>query len=101
VNQIRKQREDSADAIVAEVNERFDLDLTRFALDTGAIFARDERGFAYVIVVSLGNHVRGVIRQTRRGARYSYLHNGQVGNLGKQWLGPWKEGSFVVEGARV
>lgn len=90
------EREAHENRMLAAINERFNMDLERRCSSVGAIFARDGRGFLYVVVHS-GNNVRGVIRQWRRGAGYSYFHNGQVGTKGMQVLGPWNEGSFVVK----
>ena len=91
------EREAHENRMLDAINERFNLSLARTCSGSmGAVFARDERGFWYV-VVHTDNNVRGVIRQRRRGAGYTYLHNGQVGSKGMQVLGPWNEGSFVVE----
>ncbi len=64
------------------------------------LICRDLKGFFYAII---GNWwrpgefvVRGVVRQTRRYVRWTWLCNGQAGNCGKQ-VGLWAEGDFVVQ----
>lgn len=94
---LTQQRKQRSGAIVEAVNNKLGLDLSYIKNDNMAIFAKDDKGFRYVIAVTLENHVRGVIRQRWKHRTFSYLPNGQTSKGGFQVGGPWNEGDFVVE----
>jgi len=92
--------------IVRKVSHRIGIPLTFERDQDGNLICRDTRGFRYTVVGYLwpqGFVVRGVIRQTRRFVRWSWLCNGQAGNRGRQ-VGWWQESgehSFVIPRAEL
>lgn len=91
----------TARAIVAKVSERIGVTLTFRRDQDGDLTCTDPRGIHHTIIGyrwPKGFVVRGVVRQVRRGARWSWLCNGQVSNHGRQvaWWQESGEDSFVI-----
>ena len=95
-------REKMRTVVVREVSAKIGVLLTFFADDDDDIICTDSKRLSYAIVgyhwPNKGFLVRGVVRNHRRGGRYSWLPNGQVGNHGKQiaWWEESGENSFII-----
>jgi hypothetical protein len=84
------------EAIVAEAAKRTGIALTLSARRDGVVYAGDERGLLYAIVLTnppKGYYIVGIVRQLR--GRYSFTPNGQKGRYGKQ-VALYTEGEVFV-----
>ena len=87
--------------VLKAVSEKIGIELSYAGRVNGDLCCRDAKGFSYGVVGyrwPQGFIVRGVVRNHRRGGRYSWLCNGQVSNHGKQvaWWQESGEDSFVI-----
>ncbi len=92
---LRIDRDKQKEVIVREAAKRIGIPLTYHSSHTAlSLYAKDEKGFFYVIICTSGYgngiNVRGVVRQQRRNTRLCFLGNGQASTGGRQ-IGWWEE----------